>query len=153
MSYYDNWETLTTAAQENCTAILKKDVFPVAKKIVKKHIQSDIYKAYTPTPNGWVNGETYKRRKLLPNTIEYIFVADDEMYITSNADASPSVVKGYSFQNRRPGAFLELLESGKMGIWKKGFPRPAISNAQKEIDNSTEITDAIQKGINKRFHG
>lgn len=152
MPNYDSWEALTAAAQEKCKTILEKDVSPVAKEILKKHIRSDIYDVYTPIPNGWVNGQTYQRRHVLEGSIYHSLIADDEVLITSNATASKSVVKGYSFHNRRPGSFLKLLETGNMGIWAHGFPRPAVGKAQLEINKSAAIEAAIRDGIAKRFN-
>lgn len=151
MPTYGDWDELCNAAQEKLRTILDREVAPAAKEIVKKHIKNDIYDVYTPVPGGWVNGTTYQRRHVLEDAMLHKFIHDDEILVTSNATASKSVVKGYSFHNRRPGSFLQLLESGRMGIWVKGFPRPAIGNAQKEIDRSSAIRDAIQSGLDKYF--
>lgn len=151
MPDYGSWEELCDAAQKKCHDVLKRDVAPVAKEIVKKHIQRDIYDVYTPTPHGWVNGTTYQRRHVLNSSVYCEFVNDDEIMVTSRATASKSVVPGYSFHNRRPGSFLKLLETGRMGIWRNGFPRPAIGNAQKEIDHSSAIRNAIQSGLDRYF--
>lgn len=159
MPYYDNWDDLVTAVQDHCTKILEDDVCPVVEEIVLRHIHDDIYSVYKPKPGRWVNGTTYERRySLLDKRNMYHEMQDNgrTLMVTSVAKASPSVVKGYSFHNRRPGAFLSLLESGNMGIWFGGFPRPAISNAQREIDKGlssvhSAIGAAIQSGLDKRL--
>lgn len=151
----DSWEILTDVVQQRCATILDKSVAPIAKEIVRKHIETDIYGAYTPKENGWVTTDgtptTYKRRRLLlkRGAIYHKFSAVDEIMITSNATASPAVVKGWSFRNRYPGAFLKLLETGNMGIWRGGFPRPAIGNAQKEINKSSQISRVIRQELSK----
>lgn len=151
----DSWETLAEAVQQRCATILDKAIAPIAKEIVRKHIQTDIYEAYTPRENAWVTSDgtptTYKRRRLLlkRGAIYHKFSAADEIMITSNVTASPAILKGWSFHNRYPGAFLKLLETGNMGIWRGGFPRPAIGNAQKEIDKSSEISRVIRRELNK----
>lgn len=153
MLQYSDWNSLTSAAQEKCGRVLVEHVAPVAEKIVKKHIASDIYSVYTPISGGWVNGATYQRRHVLENNMYHsLNNASDELLVTSNATASKSVVKGFSFHNRRPGAFLKLLETGNMGIWRNGFPRPAIGNAQAEIDKSSAISQAIRAGLNQIFN-
>lgn len=152
MPDYDSWESLTAAAQAKCRVILDKNIAPVAKDILKKHIKTDIYDAYTPIKNGWVNGQTYKRRHVLEGSVYHSFIADNEILVTSNATASKAVIKGYSFHNRRPGSFLKLLEVGNMGIWAHGFPRPAVGNAQAEINKSSAIKAAIRAGIAKQFN-
>lgn len=150
---YGNWKELCAAAQRRCHTILDKEVAPVVKEIVKKHIQQDIYDAYTPIAGGWVNGTTYQRRHVLEGAIMHKFIDDDEILVTSTATVSKPIVKGYSFENRQPGAFLQLLESGHMGIWQHGFPRPAIGNAQREIDADAGgvISGAIRAGIDEYF--
>lgn len=151
MKIYSDWESLVSGAQDACHTILDTDVAPIARDIVKKHIKTDIYDAYSPKPNAWVNGTTYQRRNLLTSSVYHKFIKDDEILITSDAPASKSVVKGYSFRNRRSGAFLSLLESGNMGIWRRGFPRPAIKNSQQEINTSDKVDKAIQRGLRREF--
>lgn len=154
MTSYDTWEGLTTAAQQKCVRILDKDIAPVAKEIVRRHILSDIYESYTPKENGWVNarGEraTYQRRYSLTKrgSVYHKFISKDEIIITSNAPASTPIVKGWRFRNKT-GGFLEMLELGDMGIWRGGFPRPAIGNAQKEINKSPQIKALIKAGLNE----
>ena len=166
MPDYGSWEELCEAAQKKCYDILKNDVAPVAEEIVRNHIQDDIYDAispytgqkYRPIPNGWVNGTTYQRRHVLEGSV-YSSLLEDKpieegedpfvLLVTSNATASDPVVTGYEFNNSEPGAFLNLLETGHMGIWRHGFPRPAIGNAQNEIDRSSAIRNAIQSGLDK----
>ena len=151
MPDYGSWEELCDAAQKKCHDILNHNVAPIAKEIVEKHIQSDIYDVYTPKTNAWINGTTYQRRHVLDDSVYHEFIHDDEILVTSKATASKSVVPRYSFHNRHPGAFLKMLEVGDMGFWRKGFPRPAIGSAQKEIDRSSAIRKAIQSGLDRYF--
>lgn len=155
---YDNWEDLVAAAQQRCSQVLDKKVAPLVKEIVRRHIKTDIYDAYTPKEDGWVGSDgrpaTYKRRMLLlkPGGVYHKFsnTRKDEILVTSDVTASPAVVKGWSFHTHgRPGSFLKLLESGNMGIWSKGFPRPAVSNAQKEVDNNREILAVMEAELNR----
>lgn len=155
MAMYDDWDSLVAAAEKKVTRILKQDVAPIVEEIVQSHIQSDIYYAYSPRPGAWVNGSTYQRRHFLENNVTSSLSDSETLFVTSTATASPSVVKGYSFRNRYPGAFLKMLESGNTGIWRKGFPRPAISNAQIEIDDNLQsgsISRAIEQGIKREFN-
>ena len=152
MPYYDNWNDLIAAAQKKCAKILVTDVAPVAEEIVRRHIETDIYAAYTPRPGAWVNKTTYQRRKRLPEEVTH-FVQEKgtSILVTSTAKSSKSIVKGWSFHNRRPGSFLSLIEHGPFGIWRSGFPRPAISKAQQEINSGEGIRDAIRSGIKREF--
>lgn len=151
MPTYEDWTSLVSAAQKRCAKILEKDVAPRMKEIVRAHIESDIYAAHTPRPGAWVGGSTYQRRRQLPGSLVHYMLSDEEVMVSSEAKVSKPVVKGYSFHHRRPGAFLQLLESGNMGVWRSGFPRPAISNAQREIDRSSSIKNAITRGLKREF--
>lgn len=150
MPYFSDWGTLTAAAQLKCNKILGKDIAKAAKRIVQSHAQSDIYGAYSPKPNAWVGGSTYSRRHTLTGTIYSEYTKPNEIMVTSKAAPSPAIIKGYSFHNRRPGMFFKLLESGNIGIWKGGFLRPAITNAQNEI-NGGALDAVIQSALDREF--
>lgn len=160
--FYSDWDSLVAAVDGRTKIILKKNVAPVAKDILTKHINKDIYGAYTPKTNGWVtvtSGKhwirtTYKRRYSLISGVYTELKDDHTLFVTSKAKASPSVVKGYSFRTRYDGAFLKLLESGNMGIWRGGFARPAIKNTQEEFDREDgRVASAIKDGIKREIEG
>lgn len=117
--------------------ILLHDVAPVATEILLKHIEKDIYNAYSPS--------FYTRRYSLVSdgNIYTKMIDDNTLFITSVAQPNKPHT-GWSSQG--PGSFLQMLEEGNMGWWKKGFARPAISNAQHEVDNSQKIIQAINRG-------
>lgn len=154
MSDYDNFNDLISAIESKIPQVLEDYAVPVMKDILCQHIYTDIYQSYVPTPNGWIGGSTYQRRRNLPNSLYDIIEREDDGYVamvTSNETFSP-IISGYSFNNNyNPGAFLEMIETGNMGIWKSGFPRPAVSNAQKEINTSSQLKEAIQKGLEAVF--
>lgn len=157
-TYFDDFDDLEKAVSAAVRRILEDCVAPVAEAILLKHIKTDIYDASTsrghPKPNAWVRGTTYQRRHVLEDGVTSTIEGKehDTLMVTSTAVAGQSVVKGYEFSNRYAGAFLQLLESGHMGIWRQGFARPAVSNAQKEIDRSTDIKNAINAGL-ERYTG
>lgn len=152
--YFSDWEALASAVDAKADNILKQDVVPVAESILKRHIKSDIYDVYTPKENGWVSSDgqrtTYQRRNILEDEVISL-MSNKTLTVTSTAAASPSIIKGHSFRNRYPGAFLKLLESGNMGIWRGGFPRPAIKNTQAEFDTGTAIKSAVKRGIKREI--
>ena len=149
--YFSDWDSLIKAVDDKSVNVLKNDVAPIAEELLRKHIKSDIYDVYTNRENAWVNGSTYQRRHVLEESITSFMSDKNTLLITSPATASPAIVNGWSFHNRYPGAFLKLLESGNMGIWKRGFPRPAVSNTQDEIDQSPKIKSAIKQGIQREI--
>ncbi len=143
-------ESALLGSLENVAAdILMNDVRPVAIEIFKKHIASDIYAKYSPKPNGWVDHSTYQRRHVLEGGVFGEMEGADTLNVTSNASPDPSIL-GYPTTGADSG-FLRLLESGNMGIWKNGFPRPVIPNVQAEYNSSAEISAAIEKGIKRMF--
>lgn len=148
---FSSWEELVGAVDKEIKDILIEDVAPVAKEIMRKHIESDIYGAYTPKLGAWVNGFTYQRRNDLEDGVVAVLNDPYTLFITNVTHASPSVVKGSSFRNRDLGAFLQLLESGNMGIWANGFPRPAVSNTQNEFDTGDRIPAAISYAISAKI--
>lgn len=149
--YFTDIDALISAANDAVKKILLDDIAPIAEEILREHIKSDIYGTYTPKPGAWVSGTTYQRRHVLETSIKSSMMSKNTMLVTGYATASKSVVNGWSFANKHPGAFLQMLESGNTGIWRGGFARPAVSNAQKEIDKSTQITSAIRNGIKREI--
>ena len=110
---------------------------------MRERIAEDIYAAYTPA--------YYQRRHVLEQNVEGDLTGPGTLLVTSTADASTSIVPGYSFENRYPGAFLEMLEVGNMGFWCRHFPRPAVTMAQGAIERSSGIRQAIEEGIRREF--
>lgn len=134
--------------------ILHNYVVPVMKDILLKHIQDDIYGQEAPTKHQWFGGQPYSRTgALLEESSLYDIMLDDTtVMVTSNAQPDYAPIKtSKRFDGNTEGGFLAMLENGNMGFWSTvtglRFPRPAISNAQKEIDDSPEIEAALQRGL------
>lgn len=142
---------------EGMSSVIKKvmmeDVAPTVQEILKKHIEQDIYNAYTPKEGAWVDGETYQRRHVLEQHITSEMIDDKTLLVTSDTAANDPIVPGYEFSNNYPGAFLELLESGHTGIWKSGFARPAVKNAQDEVDHMGSIQTMIRNKVKQALNG
>lgn len=149
--YFSNWDELVNAINSKASEILEKDVAPVAEEILKEHIKSDIYDVYTPKEGGWVDGTTYQRRYVLEDGVKSTLEDSNTLLVTSTATASPSVFGDHSFDNKYDGSFLELLESGHMGIWRGGFPRPAVSNTEKDFKKNLEIKKAIKNATKREI--
>lgn len=159
---FSDWESLVSAVDASVSQILEMDVAPVAEDILKKHIKSDIYDAYTPKTNGWVlktgdktkSGKdkyirtTYRRRNDLIDAVYSRMQGSHTLFISSSAVADTPL---FGNSRKYEGAFLQLLESEDMGLWRGGFPRPAVTNAQKEIDASQKIRSAIKRGIQREI--
>lgn len=120
-------------------------VIEEGKNVLYKHIQSDIYGAYTPKPGGWVGGTTYARRNSLSKG-SLIAINEPDGMITITSTAVPGTPVGRGSISSEPGSLLKLIESDKHGLWRGGFPRPAVSNAQSEIDGGA-LMSAIEKAF------
>lgn len=154
--FFEDEASLIAAIENKVPVILKEYVAPVAEQIFKEHIKSDIYNVYSPKPNGWVTsgGErtTYQRRHVLEGAVKSDMEGKNTLVVTSTASPSPSVLPGYGVSGG-DGGFLKLLESGNMGLWRGGFARPAVSNAQRDFDSSSRISKAIESGIKAEIEG
>lgn len=146
--WFESPEELVNAISSSPTEDVVQQVADAVEAILLKHIKSDIYGAYSPKPGAWVGGSTYARRHVLESNIKTTLEDDGTLVTTSDAAAGQCVVRGYTFSNADSG-FLRLLESGHMGIWRNGFARPAVSNAQKEVDNSEKIRSILENGMRR----
>lgn len=118
--------------------ILMDYVAPVVEDILRKHIREDVYGAYSPTQ--------YVRRGSLTGTITSKMIADNELLVTATSQPN---APAHGWASSGEGAFLYMLEVGDLGWWRKGFPRPAIANAQKEVDESAAVERAKKAGIKR----
>ena len=158
MPLYGDWDSLIAGVQSRVPAILESDVAPIAENILRSHIQSDIYGAYSPRPGGIFGGRffrtAYSRRGGLPGSVMHKLSGDGNgfmLLITSDESANTPVIPGYSWGNSGLGAFLQLIEQGGWGAWRNGFSRPAVTNTQNEINSSGAIQAAIRSGIKREI--
>lgn len=134
----------------NATDALDEVVAEVTE-ILKKHISSDIYGNSYRDEGAWVGGTTYEQRGHIADNITWKMEDDNTLLVTSKETANESLSEAHKFENRDDGAFLQLLESGHMGFVKKGFSRPAVTNAQKEVNNSSKIRSLINGGLKEKY--
>lgn len=120
-------------------------VIEEGKNVLYKHIQSDIYDPYTPKPGRWVGGSTYVRRNSLSEG-SLVAINEPDGTITITSTAVPGAPVGRGSIRKEPGSLLQLIEGDKHGLWRGGFPRPAVGNAQKEIDSGA-LMSAIEKAL------
>lgn len=142
---YNGIEDFYAAVEASLPKAMEEYVAPFVEDVLSEHVESDIYDVYTPKENGWVNG-TYHRRHALTWNIKSV-VKDGVMSTTSVAEPSRSIT-GAATWGSKDGAFFDLLASGNMGLWRGGFPRPAIPKAQAEVDASIgTIETLLQRGL------
>ena len=120
-------------------------VIEEGKNVLYKHAALDCYGAYTPKPGGWVGGSTYVRRNSLSKG-SLVAINDPDGTITITSTAVPGNPVGRGSISSEPGSLLQLIEGDRHGLWRGGFPRPAVGNAQKEIDSGA-LMSAIEKAL------
>ena len=147
---FADFESLAAAVETELTKILIADVASIAEEILESHIHSDIYGVDYRINGGWVGGETYQRREQLPSTVYSEMEDKSTLVVSANGSPNTPIIKGHSVYGDG-GGFLKLLEKGPWGIYRHGFPRPAVTLAQREIDSSPRIAAAIERGIKKRI--
>lgn len=151
IQWFDDLDLLWGAITEDVGDIpraAKAAAVGEAAAILRKHIEDDIYGVYTPKEGAWVRGSTYQRRHEMGKYIIPIDMPDGSVLVTTTYSPNTSVVHpDYHFYGFMEGGFLQLLESGNMGIWRGGFPRPAVSNAQDEFDHSSSVRYEINKAL------
>lgn len=135
--------------------IMMNEVADIVWDILQKHISEDIYAAYSPhttyygrnPPVGWigVGQEGYyryaRRWSLYENKVSKML--GDTLFVTSDAEPNMSVM-GSGWTHNNTGGFLQMIGTNPGSAWKGRFPRPAIQNAQDEIDNSPYAAKALE---------
>ena len=92
-------------------------VIEEGKNVLYKHIQSDIYGAYTPKPGGWVGGSTYVRRNSLSKG-SLVAINEPDGTITITSTAVPGNPVGRGSISSEPGSLLQLIEGDRHGLWR-----------------------------------
>lgn len=156
---FDNWESLISGVQEVVPEILEIDAAPKAKHILRTHIGKDIYRAYRPKTNGWIgrgeNGKwqktTYQRRGTLAFDVFAKLEDTKTLVVSSKTAPGEAVVPGHTTYGGETGGLLRLLEGSRHGIWRGGFPRPAVKNTIKDFKTNAGLRAAIRNGVKKRI--
>lgn len=154
MAYYSSWDSLISAVQEKCGEILDEYVRPVAEDILHEHIIDDIYASYSPVGR---DAGGYDRRDVLgsrDNTVGKV-QGNNLLVVTNVAPPSPSVFG--SSGSGHEDELLYWIENGLVPNYFNSFdyvwmhPRPAVENAQEEINSSGDIRTAIKNGISQKI--
>ncbi len=140
--------------------IMLHEVADLVEEILEKHINEDIYAAYSPRityygkhpPVGWVSvgGEggryIYRRRwSLYENIIREIM--GDTLFVTSDASPNESVMgSGWTYNK---GGFIQMLGTNPGSAWHGRFARPALQNTQAEIESNGYIQRAIAEAFSR----
>ena len=155
---FDDWEALVRGAMGIVPEILMNDVAPKAKHIMRAHIGTDIYQAYSPKPLGWVRvGDggkwrraTYQRRGGLASGVFARLEDNSTLVVSSNTPPNESPT-GANVYGGESGGLLRIIEGTNHGLWRGGFPRPAVSRTTADFRSNGSLHHAIRKGIENKI--
>jgi hypothetical protein len=155
MAQFSSWKSLTDEIMKRSKEALEKEVAPVVKSKLLKHIREDVYDKYQPVK--------YERRteegQRLSNPNNVISEMDgNTLYVKTIAVGSRPIVKKSRWDYSDPTNFAKLISAGAKNIfnrneaypWAKPQTRPFVANTQKEInENPKVILDIIKNKIEK----
>ena len=134
---FSNQKELMAAINANIDAALR-EAAPKVKDILLSHIKSDIYDAYDP--------KFYERRGALESGNNIVWQVTDHTLVVKDMTPgnTPIGVGKTPAGNQLIGIIQTGAQGNGLGKWKGAFARPAVANAQDELDNSSVIRDALK---------
>lgn len=135
---FSNQKELMAAINANIDAALQQAA-PKVKEVLLSHIQSDIYDAYQP--------QKYERRGLLGSGENIVWdVTDHTLTVKDMTPGNTPIGVGRTpAGNQLIGIIQTGAQGNGLGKWKGAFARPAVANAQDEVNQSSIIHDALKK--------
>lgn len=144
---YDDVDGLLKDIQSDIKDILLDEVLDEAKKIEMEHIDSDVYtynpQIYIRRPTGGISD---------PDNIIGTICGDMELEV----DNITRFNDGYGTSNHGFG-LPQLINDGDdmLGFFydypgEFNQPRPFLDNTEKEIDHTSRVDNALEKGLRKR---
>lgn len=146
-----SFKMLAKMIDDDLRNVLAGDVARYMEDVLREHIYTDIYGVNEPGEGKWVHHQTYQRRYLLPQRVRaFTNKQGNIVRVTSTASARNPIFGGSRWGGA--GAFLNMLQEGNMGFLSDHthygyFPRPALENAQHEIETSGVIMSMISRTL------
>lgn len=137
MKVFENMAALEAYILDQVKDCLYNEIGDEAEHAIQRHIESDVYDAYSPTQ--------YERRGLLRSGRNLDrFPNGFTLTILDNTPGNTPIGKGY----RPTGTDLsEIISTGAQGHgygrWRGAFARPYMKNAEKEV--AAQVGPLIQK--------
>ena len=128
---------ITQAMVDEASRIVLEKYAPRIEDILRKHVEDKIENYTIPTATGgpWYqdgsHNSPYIKRHAISGAITHK-IEGDTLLVSSTASSSPSVIT-HGFISGW-GNYLEFFEVGNRGFKGSGFPRLAVTDAQKEAD-------------------
>jgi hypothetical protein len=153
----NGWTELEAIIKQKVASSLEKTGKNVVERVVKEHIDSDVYRAYTPKEYE----ATFELRDSVFTKSAQIKNNDIEVVVKHNTDEiqahSPnqhySVVDGYSPKDVSDWIPYIVSEGKTANIWGSDsdaaylHPRPYMDNARDELEQSKEHVDDLVKNL------
>lgn len=160
MSTANNWAELEALLVQKVAKALEKTGKNVVERVVKEHIDSDVYKAYVPK----VYNASFELRESVHSNNAQVSGNSIEVVVDHNLDEiqphSPnqhySVVDGYSPTDVSDWIPYLVHEGKTANIWGSDSdaaylnPRPYMDNAKMELEQSKEHVDDLVNELKKQ---
>ena len=119
--------------------ITYKKYAPVVEDILRDRIVEDIESVTVANAGGpwYPDGSPYVKRNVLSGSVISKVTLKEGIRVSATASSAPSILHGGRMEGIGGGwgAYLEFHEVGNWGFMRyKGFPRPAVTNAQAEAN-------------------
>lgn len=163
MAYANSWDELMKNIKTKTTDVLKEDVFPIVREVIKDHVIDDVYvpgdgkyKGYwgqtRQRNNGGLTDDNNYRSRMVGGKMVVMNIAQSQEPILYNAGSEinfDSQEYETSFSKMiNNGLCFDLTHYFKTGERRKRPARPFIDNAQNEINaNPSDILAALKKGL------
>lgn len=167
MAYAASWDELMKNIKTKTTVVLKEDVFPVVREVIRDHVIDDVYvpgdgkyrgywgQTRRENNGGLTDDNNYKCRMVGSGKMLVMNIAQSQEPILYNAGSEinfDSEEYKTSFSKMiNNGLCFDLTHYFKTGERKLRKARPFITNAQNEINSDPSyILAALKIGLEKR---
>jgi hypothetical protein len=149
MADFSSVQALMNYLKKQISDVLQTDVKEEVISTEQRHIQSDLYDAYSPN--------FYERRGTLADegNFESEMIDDSTIAIKNVATPNDSVV-GTLYNPANGTEFMSWIEYGDVpDLWGDGSepwsnPRPVVGNTVKELEETEAHVKALKEGLLKK---
>jgi hypothetical protein len=152
---FDNLNDLLKHIEKNVKESLEDDVAKEVKRVMKDHIETDVYDVYEPT--------SYKRTGKLKEDIDHSLIEDGYTLSVRNTREENQYGKhkniaeiietgiGYEKYKVSQGKIMKVsIKPSRKSGWKDWKPRPFTENTRLDLIRNKQHEDAMRKGLKKR---
>ncbi len=160
MSAAKSWEELVSQINQKAQSALKSEVFEEVRDVYQKHIDSDVYDAYSPHQYqrrdmgggliaddnivGNVNGNTLEVKDIA-SLNDFNFNGEIISHSSSGTELAEIIEYGSAYSGNAPYLF-----DGDMSGQPWAVPRPFTENTIKDLQSNKQHIKALRQGLNRQ---